>query len=102
MVREAELNLLSELRRGRGLRAVNTAVSRGYVGDSSLSPYPVLGRGRLKPPPSLALQRPRPRVEPLPELGGPWGWTAARVPRPPARSAPAERPTGPVRARRMV
>lgn len=64
--------------------------------------HPVLGCSRLKPSPSLALQRPRPRVEPLPELGGPWGWTAVSAPCPPARSAPAEGPVGPLRVWRVV
>lgn len=42
--------------------------------------------------PPLTLQRSRTRAKPPPELGGRWERTPARAPRPPARSAPPERP----------
>lgn len=42
--------------------------------------------------PPLTLQRSRTRAKPPPELGGQWERTPARAPRPPARSAPPERP----------
>lgn len=85
MVREAELNLLSGLRRGRGLRAVNTAVSRGYVGGQQLEPLPGVGVRSAKAPSLSCLAEAQAPCGTASGAGGSVGMDSSESP-PPASS----------------